>query len=419
MTPRLSLASGAILLMASTAVRGQSAKEWTTINNGLTCPYVSSIAIHPAAIYLGTAEGCFRSLDMGSTWENSTAAAGCAGLTVGDIVVVPDRPELVYFGTFAHGVYKSADGGGTWTPINEGLPTRRVMRLAVHPADPSILFAGPDGKGIYRSLDAGLTWTACGPGKDVRCFAIDLVTPDVLYASTESWVKKTTDGGRTWSLLANGLPVPYVAGLCLAPSEPSVLYAGPSEFGVYKSADAGQSWSWSGAGLPAQTDMRILVVDPLASRIVYGAAYDHGAWRSLDGGETWSAFNEGLEGYSVLTVAVDPSDPSRLYAGTAANGVFVRRSPAHSCFRRGDANADGRHDIADAVFILRTVFGQMSNDCLDASDIDDNGLVDMIDGVCVLGYLFGNGRAPAAPFLSCGADGTADSLDCAGHASCE
>lgn len=419
MMPRHSLRSLAIALLASQMAHGQSTKEWTAINNGLTCPYVSSITVHPAAIYLGTGEGCFRSLDKGSTWVDCTAAAGLSTTTAGDIIIVPDRPEIVYFGTFDRGVCKSVDGGETWTVINEGLPTGRVMRLAINPADPDILFAGPDGKGIYRSLDAGLTWTACGPGKDVRCFAMDPGTPDILYASTESWIKRTADGGATWSLLANGLPLPYVAGLCLAPSEPSTLYAGPGESGVYKSVDAGLSWSWSGAGLPPTTDMRALVVDPLSSLIVYGAAYDRGAWRSLDGGETWNAFNEGLEGYSVLTVAVDPSDPSLLYAGTAANGVFVRRSSAHPCFRRGDANADGRHDIADAIHILLASFGQKSSGCQDASDVDDNGLVDMADCLWLLGYFFKNGRAPAAPFLTCGADGTADGLDCADHASCE
>ena len=60
-----------------------------------------------------------------------------------------------------------------------------------------------------------------------------------------------------------------------------------------------------------------------------------------------------------------------------------------------------------------------SSSCQDASDVDDNGLVDMADCLWLLGYFFKNGRAPAAPFLACGADGTADGLDCAGHASCE
>ena len=93
--------------------------------------------------------------------------------------------------------------------------------------------------------------------------------------------------------------------------------------------------------------------------------------------------------------------------------------PDASSFRRGDANADGDLNLTDAVFTLRALFrGEVAPTCADAADADDNGLINLTDAVLVLNHLFAGDPAPSVPFENCGADPTADALDCAAFAAC-
>ena len=82
-------------------------------------------------------------------------------------------------------------------------------------------------------------------------------------------------------------------------------------------------------------------------------------------------------------------------------------------FRRGDANCDGSHDIADAILILGYLFSNKPAQCLDALDSNDSGVLDVADAVYLLGYLFANGTPPPSPFPNAGTDPTNDELDCA------
>ena len=114
---------------------------------------------------------------------------------------------------------------------------------------------------------------------------------------------------------------------------------------------------------------------------------------------------------------------------TSTNPVFVAgeirgnlklvpasRSPQ---FHRGDANANGRLDLTDAVAILGFLFsGSEAPPCLESADVDDDGTVGLTDPLGVLNFLFLNGRRPAAPFGACGSDPTPDDLGCAAFAPC-
>jgi hypothetical protein len=98
----------------------------------------------------------------------------------------------------------------------------------------------------------------------------------------------------------------------------------------------------------------------------------------------------------------------------------VTDAPANIAFRRGDANADGRLDIADAVFVLAYLFtGGDTPGCSKAADADDSGDLDVTDPVYLLGFLFLGGPAPASPFPGCGPDPRPDELTCESFAPCE
>lgn len=115
-------------------------------------------------------------------------------------------------------------------------------------------------------------------------------------------------------------------------------------------------------------------------------------------------------------VQLEVRAPEDLSAATIVRVSASRSVP----FRRGDANASGSVDLSDAVFILDVLFrGGKTFSCLDAADSNDDAKVDLSDAVFILGFLFQGGRPIPAPFPGCGADGTADALDCAGRTGCE
>ena len=108
-------------------------------------------------------------------------------------------------------------------------------------------------------------------------------------------------------------------------------------------------------------------------------------------------------------------------AGTTCDmGAYEFPADLVPTFIRADANADGAHDLADAVSVLSYLFAQGAMDCLDAADVNDTGEIDLADPIYLLNYLFvPDSPSPAPPFEACGEDPTSDDpLDCAGHKIC-
>ena len=182
------------------------------------------------AWYLNSGGGntaVYKSVDGGETWERLSGKDRDRGLPKGDmdrigIAVAPSDPNVVYVGTgennprnsasYGDGVYKSTDGGATWT--NVGLPNSgRIGRIVIHPSNPDIVFVAAQGysygpqkdRGLYRTTDGGRTWAhtlfvdAATTGVDL---AMDPATPAIVYASLSNGLYKSTDGGATWAKLA-------------------------------------------------------------------------------------------------------------------------------------------------------------------------------------------------------------------------
>ena len=371
--------------------------SWTTINVGLTKPAsgVHALAIDPTSpgtLYAGTwGGGVFRSTNGGGTWTAINAGLFNAGLTpsgVTTLAIDPTTPATtVYAGTWGGGVFRSTNGGGTWTAINAGLISPYefigVYVVALDPSAPANLYAGMLGGGVFRSNSAGGSWTATNTGlteAGVQALALDSSAPATLYAGTSrggvyksndgggSWaalhtlysrlqalaadpstpdtvyagtassdfyyeypgVSKSTDGGASWKDSLAG----SVYALVIDPSTPTTIYAGTGVFrspgggsggsGVFKSNNGGANWTAIQTGLlfGSDTSVRALAVDPSNPSTLY-AGMDHGggAFKSTDGGGSWSAINAGLTGTDVQALAVGPSAPKAVYAGTD-RGVF-------------------------------------------------------------------------------------------------
>jgi photosystem II stability/assembly factor-like uncharacterized protein len=225
-----------------------SGRTWAAANTGLTNLYVRALAIDrstPTLLYAGTWGGVFKSADSGRTW--AAASTGLPTPYVDVLAIDPAEPATLYAGTLGPQFFKSIDSGNTWAYVGEGPNDPwgydSATALAISPATPATVYAGT-GYGLFRSADGGQSWTAVDTGlKDtyVRALAIDASAPSTLYAGTAetyssragSGILKSTDGGASWTAMNAGLANPFVSALAIDPSTPARLYAGTNG-GVYE-----------------------------------------------------------------------------------------------------------------------------------------------------------------------------------------
>jgi len=103
------------------------------------------------------------------------------------LAIDPATPTTLYAGTYGGGVFKSANGGASWSAVNSGLTSLAVLALAIDPATPTTLYAGTSGGGVFKSVNGGASWSAVNSGLanlDILALAIDPATPTTLYAGT-------------------------------------------------------------------------------------------------------------------------------------------------------------------------------------------------------------------------------------------
>lgn len=298
---------------------------WTS--NGPYGGHIISLAIHPnnsSVIFAGCDDsgGIFKTTDGGETWTYvSSSVPDVCGWT---IAMDPHNPDVVYAGDiYGFGVYKSTNGGVDWQYMNTGLDETQVTCLAIHNDTTSIIYAGTGGwrftgNGVYKSVNAGTNWSSSGlTGEKVYCLAMRPGAPNVLYAGTHgTGLHRSTDSGNNWLQLP--LAEAYVNCLAIDPLAPDIIYAGTLN-GVYSTTDAGSTWDTLGL---SQDIIWSLAVDPVSPNILYASTLWNGVFRSTDSGNSWSPINSGLNYPITFSVTIDPASPSTLYLGTAAGGVY-------------------------------------------------------------------------------------------------
>ena len=271
----------------------------------------------------------------GLPWQ---AVGGFPGTQFQSVAADQANASLVYAGSNGS-VYKSADGGITWTQVLSSATTgaNTVAALAVN--GPVVFANTMTVADIWKSANSGGTWTrildATGFGEQAGSLRIDPVITTTMYAgdfilpgktSAQSMVIKSIDGGTTWAHTPQGPPGDEIHAYALAidPANPSTLYAGGSGTpNTVKSINGGTSWT--NVPIPGVTGgVYSLVVDPTNSSIVYATTRDAGVFKSVNGGASWTAQNNGITVTSFVgynSILIDPQNSNYLHLG-AGNGYW-------------------------------------------------------------------------------------------------
>jgi hypothetical protein len=316
-----------ILSFAATmAPASAGADTWMSI--GLTghgsVPAMAIDPVVPNTLYAGTgSSGVFRSADGGTNW--SPINNGITGSFVVGLAINPVTPTTLFAGISLGSLYRSTDGGASWNATS--LSGSNEWALAINPANPSIIYVGTWGSGVYRSIDGGITWGTVNAGLPTNAYilrlAINPVNPATLYATTSnSGVFRSTNSGTTWSPINTGLVTSTnIRALIINPATPTTLYVGTDSSGIFKSLDSGASWNAVNTGLP-NDQVSALAINPATPTVLYAAIGNNGVFRSTDSGATWGAFSDGLPAFPLVnTLVIDPVTTTTIYAGTN-NGVF-------------------------------------------------------------------------------------------------
>ncbi|HEY3026241.1 MAG TPA: hypothetical protein VGJ55_08845, partial [Pyrinomonadaceae bacterium] len=307
--------------------------SWNALSIAHRNVAVRALAIdpgNPGSVYAARAS-VFKSNDGGASWNANDPPITNAVFNF--LVIDPSNANIVYaliddyvdswlLKRTGGSVFKSTNGGASWSAAQNGLAGVYVNTLVIDPGDHSILYAASM-NGLFKSTDAGANWkTVPGGVADIFDLEIAASNPEIMYAAAyggdyDTLVLKSEDGGASWDRFDIGLPPDPVSSLALDPNDPNIIYAALPGC-VYKSTDGAASWEQ--AGLTSPQWVSVLLIDPDDTNTLYAGVYLGGVFKSADGGATWSAFNDGLINLNVHTLALDPAG-KYLHAGTDA-GVF-------------------------------------------------------------------------------------------------
>jgi photosystem II stability/assembly factor-like uncharacterized protein len=288
------------------------------------------------ALYVGTGGTVYKSKDGGQSWT-WIGPPGRNG-DMYDIAVDPRDSDVLYLPRRAHGIVKSTNGGRGWTPINQGLRNVSVSLLAApHTAGSGTVYVtAVSGEGVFKTTDRGETWTSVTEGGITHPWADELVvsphdSETVWYVADVAEVFRTSNGGSVWNKVINpygdGFRFGSVYASAPAPSDPDTLYALKNGFGIFKSTDAGTNWSFLHQSEVDYTYS--IAVHPIDPDVVYSGyspkPFEDWAMvrQTTDGGLSWRTALSIPHASAVTSVVIDPKAPDTVYAGSAGAGGRV------------------------------------------------------------------------------------------------
>ncbi len=414
---------------------------WRSVSAGLPSEDVTVLTFGyqaPATLYAAVGNNVFASADGGASWSQQAKGVGnYRGF--GRMRAAPSDGKVLYGLAVIEGAFRSDDGGRNWMVINQGLPkdnngSYNVQAVAIDPTDPNVVYVGTGwepfgGNGVYKSTDGGQSWSPANRGMidySVTALAVDPASPQTIYAGTfDGKLLKSVDGGQAWDDLTTKLPLASetsrsaLRAIILDSAAPQTVYVLSEREGVLVSADGGGAWRLLGkpgefdyptftaltvvfdrqpvlvagireeggwrhaANQPAQApaagaqppvgtatpksaalatppplpsgswqpisdlprQINALAVDSTNPQAVYAGTGSSGAgsgvYKSEDAGRTWQLASNGLPKEDVRTLAVSHASPPTLYASVGGGQVFASIDGAQSWTRLGTYELTG------------------------------------------------------------------------------
>jgi photosystem II stability/assembly factor-like uncharacterized protein len=308
------------------------------------------------------------------------------GGRVTTVTGVPSQPRTFYMGVASGGLFRTTDGGGTWTPIADGkIPLGSMGSIAVADSDPNILYVGTGsdgvrsnvstGRGVYKTVDGGVTWQFLGlyNAGQIGAVRIHPTNPNIAWVAAygdafknnpERGVFKTDDGGKTWRKVLYINDGVGAMDLELQPGNPNVVYAwmsrlerkpwtiisGSTEGGFFKSTDGGERFAKVSSGLPSdligKANLAVTNAKPDRIYALIEALPGGGFYRSDDAGQTWAVVNSQpsliQRPFYYTTLGADPTNADVVYAGAES---FYKSTDAGKTFSLIRTPHGDNHDI--------------------------------------------------------------------------
>ncbi len=344
---------------------------------------LSLFTIQPQAVGQVQSAADFTSLLQSLEYRNIGPFRGGRSCAV---TGVAGKPNLFYFGATGGGVWKTTNGGRTWSNISDGYFGGSVGSITVAPSDPNVIYVGGGEKtvrgnvsygwGLWKTEDAGVSWTSCGMEKSrhIARVRVHPTNPDIVYAavlgdlyqdSAERGVYKSIDGGKTWKKTLYANASSGAVDLCIDPANHRIIYAttwnvrrtpyslssGGDGSALWKSTDSGETWTniSLNEGLPKGVwGIAGVAVAYNNNQIVYAIIENEqgGVYKSENGGKTWAKQNDDRSlrqrAWYYTRIYTDTKDDQTLYV---LNVNYHKSTDGGKTFGRSNAPHGDHHDL--------------------------------------------------------------------------
>ncbi len=333
-----------------------SGLKWRSIGPAFTSGRIADIIVNPnnhSEWYVGVASGnIWKTSNNGTTFNPVFDKYG--SYSIGCMAMDPNNTNIIWTGTgennhqralgYGDGVYKSTDNGKTWK--NMGLKeSRQIGMIAIDPRNSDIVFVaaegsvwGPGGdRGLYKTSDGGENWgkiLEISENTGINNVIMDPSNPDIMFATSEqrrrhvytkigggpeSAVYRTTNGGKTWDTLTNGLPSGHIGGMGIdiSPVNPDFVYiimeAEGDKGGFFRSTNKGESWEKMSSHHSSGQYYNEIHCDPKDVNKVYST--ETITQVTLDGGKTWKSLGNNNRHVDDHALWIDPDNTGHFIIG--------------------------------------------------------------------------------------------------------